>query len=75
MMTKGQCYFEIVSFSDPSEWSAQDVKAWLVFNLQQFGQDMAAIEYFNMTGSVLAQLTEADFQQRAPQVRPSIRIQ
>lgn len=54
---------------DPAQWSVQDVKAWLVFNLQQYNPqiDMSVVEYFNMTGSTLAQLTEEDFQQRSPQ--------
>lgn len=58
----------VVYVSDPVQWSAEDVKAWLVFNLQQYGMAMAVVEHFNMDGSVLAQLSEEEFQQRAPQV-------
>lgn len=33
---------------------------------------MAVVEHFNMDGSVLAQLSEEEFQQRAPQVGYSL---
>ncbi|XP_054269418.1 SAM pointed domain-containing Ets transcription factor-like isoform X1 [Macrosteles quadrilineatus] len=52
---------------DPAQWTVEDVKAWLVYNLQQFNLPMTVVDYFNMTGSTLAQLTEEEFQQRAPQ--------
>ncbi|XP_046673369.1 DNA-binding protein D-ETS-4-like isoform X2 [Homalodisca vitripennis] len=52
---------------DPVQWSVEDVKSWLVFNLQQYNLPMSVVEYFNMSGSQLAQLTEEEFHQRAPQ--------
>uniref|UniRef100_A0A1B6E6Z2 ETS domain-containing protein n=1 Tax=Clastoptera arizonana TaxID=38151 RepID=A0A1B6E6Z2_9HEMI len=52
---------------DPGQWTSEDVKSWLVWNLQQYNLPMTVVEYFNMTGSSLAQLSEEEFQQRTPQ--------
>jgi hypothetical protein len=69
-VTKPHCINKFTSpyVSDPAQWSADDVKSWLVFNLQQFNLPMTVVDYFNMPGSALAQLSEEEFQQRAPQV-------
>lgn len=55
--------------AEPSVWTVDDVKAWLLWTLRQFSLPMIAMEYFNMDGAALAALTEEDFLQRAPQVR------
>ncbi|KAF4520180.1 hypothetical protein B566_EDAN003892 [Ephemera danica] len=52
---------------EPSQWTVDDVKAWLLWTLSQFSLPMIAMEYFNMDGAALAALTENDFEQRAPQ--------
>ncbi|CAB3375659.1 Hypothetical predicted protein [Cloeon dipterum] len=55
--------------TEPSKWTMEDVKAWLLWTLRQYALPMISMEYFNMDGSIFVTLTEEDFQQRAPQVR------
>jgi hypothetical protein len=57
-----------MKFLEPNKWTADDVKAWLLWTLRQYALPMISIEYFNMDGSMFVTLTEEDFQQRAPQV-------
>ncbi|CAB3375657.1 Hypothetical predicted protein [Cloeon dipterum] len=53
--------------TEPSKWTMEDVKAWLLWTLRQYALPMISMEYFNMDGSIFVTLTEEDFQQRAPQ--------
>ncbi|GBP07299.1 DNA-binding protein D-ETS-4 [Eumeta japonica] len=52
---------------DPMQWSASDVKAWVLFTLQHFQLPPVPGEYFAMDGPALVALTEEEFNQRAPQ--------
>lgn len=54
--------------TEPSKWTADDVKAWLLWTLRQYALPMISFDYFNMDGSVFVRLSEEDFQARAPQV-------
>lgn len=58
----------ILFVADPSQWSSDDVRAWLLWTLRQFDLDPVPMEYFSMDGTSLSSLTEEQFQQRAPQV-------
>lgn len=55
--------------AEPSKWTADDVKAWLLWTLRQYALPMISFDYFNMDGSMFVMLSEEDFQARAPQVR------
>ncbi|XP_059487564.1 DNA-binding protein D-ETS-4 [Neocloeon triangulifer] len=52
--------------TEPSKWTVEDVKAWLLWTLRQYALPMISMEYFNMDGSTFVNLTEEDFQQLAP---------
>lgn len=58
----------LILLSDPNQWSEDDVMTWIVWNLRQYNLPVATAEYFSMPGATLVQLTEEEFQQRAPQV-------
>lgn len=57
-------------FLDPSDWTPQQVHAWLRSTIQQF--DLPIIENlenkFNESGAALLQLTEEEFIRRIPEV-------
>lgn len=56
--------------SDPMQWSASDVKSWVMFTVQHYNLPMVPTEYFAMDGPALVALNEEEFNQRAPQVFP-----
>lgn len=60
--------FYFFSFPDPIRWTEEDVKAWLLWTVRQFSLPMINTDCFNMDGAAFCQLTEEEFQQRAPQV-------
>ncbi|KAL0269009.1 UNVERIFIED_CONTAM: hypothetical protein PYX00_010756 [Menopon gallinae] len=53
--------------SDPMRWTEEDVKAWLLWTVRQFSLPMINTDCFHMDGAAFCQLTEEEFQQRAPQ--------
>ncbi len=55
------------NFPDPSQWSADDVRAWLLWTSRQCALGPIPLERFHMEGAVLVALTEEEFRTRAPQ--------
>ncbi|XP_069675388.1 DNA-binding protein D-ETS-4 isoform X2 [Periplaneta americana] len=53
--------------SDLTQWTVDDVKAWLLWTLRQYNLPMIRMEYFNMDGVALSALSEEEFQKRAPE--------
>ncbi|XP_044728377.1 DNA-binding protein D-ETS-4-like isoform X2 [Chrysoperla carnea] len=53
--------------SDPTLWTNEDVKAWLLWTCDQFNLPPVQIDYFNMDGQTLASLSKEEFTQRAHQ--------
>ncbi|XP_049780291.1 DNA-binding protein D-ETS-4 isoform X1 [Schistocerca cancellata] len=51
---------------DPVGWSTTDVQKWLLWALHHNSLPVINMEYFEMDGASLVQLSETDFQQRAP---------
>ncbi|XP_045488042.1 DNA-binding protein D-ETS-4 isoform X2 [Pieris rapae] len=60
---------------DPMQWSASDVKSWVMFTVQHYNLPMVPIEYFAMDGPALVALSEEDFNQRAPQAGSTLHAQ
>lgn len=54
--------------TDPTQWSKPDVKSWLLWTVRQLSLPMISLDYFDVDGQELLQLTEEEFQQRNPQV-------
>ncbi|KAJ4450474.1 hypothetical protein ANN_01899 [Periplaneta americana] len=50
-----------------TQWTVDDVKAWLLWTLRQYNLPMIRMEYFNMDGVALSALSEEEFQKRAPE--------
>lgn len=66
MFTLNSC----VAFTDPQEWSRDQVHAWLQYTMKQFKisitQDIETV--FDEDGRQLSRLNEIDFISRIPQV-------
>lgn len=54
------------------QWSASDVKSWVMFTLQHYSLPMVPAEYFAMDGAALMAMSEEDFNQRASQVNTKL---
>ncbi|XP_075211508.1 DNA-binding protein Ets98B isoform X2 [Lycorma delicatula] len=52
---------------DPNQWTEEDVRSWMLWNLRQYNQPITAADFFSTPGASLVQMTEEEFQQRAPQ--------
>ncbi|KAJ9579030.1 hypothetical protein L9F63_024865, partial [Diploptera punctata] len=52
---------------DLTQWTVDDVKAWLLWTQSQYNLSMIRMEYFNMDGVALSALSEEEFQKRAPE--------
>lgn len=52
---------------DPIAWTEEDVRAWMTWNLRQYNHAVMVADYFCMPGASLVQLSEDEFQRRAPQ--------
>ncbi|KAK3924925.1 DNA-binding protein D-ETS-4, partial [Frankliniella fusca] len=52
---------------DPTLWTPEDVRAWVMWTLRQFSLPPVQLSLFDMEGTALAALTEAELTQRAPQ--------
>ncbi|XP_039279019.1 DNA-binding protein D-ETS-4 isoform X2 [Nilaparvata lugens] len=52
---------------DPIGWTEEDVRAWMTWNLRQYNHAVMVADYFCMPGASLVQLSEDEFQRRAPQ--------
>ena len=48
-------------------WSADDVKAWLLWTSRQCALGLLPLDRFHMEGCALVALTEEEFRMRAPQ--------
>ncbi|XP_022258259.1 DNA-binding protein D-ETS-4-like isoform X3 [Limulus polyphemus] len=53
--------------SDPVNWSADDVRAWFVWTLKQYGLPSILLDFFSMNGLLLCSIPEDEFRRRAPQ--------
>lgn len=59
---------EILGVSpNPSQWSVDDVRAWLLWTSRQCALGPIPLERFHLEGAVLVALTEEEFRSRAPQ--------
>ncbi|XP_022258258.1 DNA-binding protein D-ETS-4-like isoform X2 [Limulus polyphemus] len=52
---------------DPVNWSADDVRAWFVWTLKQYGLPSILLDFFSMNGLLLCSIPEDEFRRRAPQ--------
>lgn len=52
---------------DPTLWTPEDVRAWVMWTVRQFSLPPVQLALFDMEGASLAALTETELTQRAPQ--------
>ena len=52
---------------DPSAWSKDDVRGWLVWTSRQCNLGPLPLEHFDIEGASLVALTEEEFRMAAPQ--------
>ncbi|KAH9519388.1 Transcription factor etv7 [Bulinus truncatus] len=50
----------------PMQWTAQDVKVWLRFCVEEFSLSPVCVGKFDMNGKALCLLTRKDFMERSP---------
>ncbi|CAH0765592.1 unnamed protein product [Bemisia tabaci] len=48
---------------DPVQWSEEDVKCWVLWNLRQYNQPLSTADFFKIKGSELVTLSEEKFQE------------
>lgn len=51
--------------TDPFNWSASNVRSWVMWQIEQYNLPMINLDYFNMNGIQLCSLSEDEFRVRA----------
>lgn len=50
--------------TDPFNWSASNVRSWILWQMSQYNLPIVNLDYLNMNGIQLCSLSEDDFRQR-----------
>ncbi|KAI1295358.1 DNA-binding protein D-ETS-4 [Halotydeus destructor] len=54
----------LVISADPFNWSVPNVRSWFLWQINQFNLSQVRLEYFQMDGISLCNMSEAEFKQR-----------